>query len=173
MRIPRLVLALYPNARGFAYVIFEGPTSPVDWGISEVLHRDGRLKTCMKRLAALFDRYCPDVLVLRAAGAAGAASLTAIIDAAEAFARGRGIETHRLSRKEIQHAFAFLSCCSRYAIAVRIAQKLPMLGLLLPAPRKIWNGEDRRMGLFDAAALAVTFFAFNENTAAPVNENGN
>ena len=87
---PNTRVGLYPNARGFAYVIFEGPLSPVDWGISEILHREGRLKTCMKRLAALFDRYCPDVLVLRAAGTTGAASLTAIIDAAEAFARAEG-----------------------------------------------------------------------------------
>ena len=146
------------NVEGSAYVIFEGPLSPVDWGISEILHREGRLKTCMKRLAALFDRYCPDVLVLRAAGTTGAASLTAIIDAAEAFARGRGVETHRVSRDEIRQAFAYLGSFSRYAIAVKIAEKLPILALLLPAPRKIWNGEDGRMGLFDAAALALAFF---------------
>jgi hypothetical protein len=27
-----------------------------------------------------------------------------------------------------------------------------------PPIRKIWNGEDRRMGLFDAIALALAFY---------------
>ena len=38
MKIRRgaLVMGLFPNARGFAFVVFEGPLSPVDWGISEM-----------------------------------------------------------------------------------------------------------------------------------------
>jgi hypothetical protein len=30
-----LVLAIYPQTRGFAFVLFEGWLSPVDWGIHE------------------------------------------------------------------------------------------------------------------------------------------
>ena len=159
MSIPRdlLVLALYPNARGFAYVVFEGSQSPVEWGISEVLHREGRLKMSMRRLAALFARYGPDILVLRATGNMAKAS-SGIIEAAEALARVRGIQTHFLSRKEIRQTFSYLGSLSRYAIAVGIAQKIPIFAPLLPPSRKIWNGEDRRMGLFDAASLAMAFF---------------
>jgi hypothetical protein len=32
------------------------------------------------------------------------------------------------------------------------------LGRFLPPPRKLWKSEDARMGIFDAAALALTFF---------------
>jgi hypothetical protein len=30
---------------------------------------------------------------------------------------------------------------------------------MLPPKRKVWDAEDSRMGLFSAAALAITFFA--------------
>ena len=35
---------------------------------------------------------------------------------------------------------------------------IPAFEAFLPEPRKWWNSEDPRMGLFDAAALALTFF---------------
>jgi len=34
-----LVLSIYPNTRGFAFVLFEGPLSPFDWGVKEVRGR--------------------------------------------------------------------------------------------------------------------------------------
>jgi hypothetical protein len=30
------VMAIYPNTRGFAFVLFEGPLSPVDWQAVEI-----------------------------------------------------------------------------------------------------------------------------------------
>jgi|SRR5690348_15036174 hypothetical protein len=39
-----------------------------------------------------------------------------------------------------------------------IASHIPVFQPLLPPPRKIWNSEDARMSIFDAAALALTFF---------------
>ena len=44
------------------------------------------------------------------------------------------------------------------AIAETIAKRIPMFASYVPPIRKIWNGEDRRMGLFDAAALALAFY---------------
>src|SRR5450432_1110765 len=38
-----LVLALYPNTRGFAFVLFQGHLSPFDWGVDicEILKNNG------------------------------------------------------------------------------------------------------------------------------------
>ena len=51
-----LVLAIYPTNHGFAFVLFEGSLSPIDWGIAR---RDGHDKNsrCLKLIAALFLRY--------------------------------------------------------------------------------------------------------------------
>jgi hypothetical protein len=151
-----LVMAFYPNARGFAYVIFEGPFYPVDWGISDVLHKEVRVTACVRRLSALIDRYRPDCLVLRDGHGATSSAATAV-KVAEKLAGRKDVLTHRVSRQDIQRAFAHLGSPTRYAIAESIAKQIPMFAPFMPPPRKIWNGEDRRMALFDAVALAVTF----------------
>jgi hypothetical protein len=47
---------------------------------------------------------------------------------------------------------------SKYAIAEAIAKHLPAFERHLPPQRKPWMSEDSRMGIFNAAALALTFF---------------
>lgn len=152
-----LVMAFYPNALGFAYVIFEGsPYGPVDWSICEVLREDRRA-FCVRRISALIDRYRLDAVVLRCAGEGGAA-YAVLVEAVEALAASKGIGTVKVSRTDIRQAFAHLRRPTRYAIAQTISQRIPIFAPLLPPVRKIWNGENRRMGLFDAAALAMTYF---------------
>lgn len=149
-----LVMAFYPNARGFAFVIFEGPVSLVDWGISDVARKDRRSNTCLRQLSTLLDHYCPDVLVLREREKRNIQALTRAV---EALAAERGVQTCSLSRNDIRSAFVSLESPTRYAIAKAITNEIPMLRPFLPPTRKIWNGEDRRMGLFDAAALVLSF----------------
>jgi len=161
MKVKReaLVMAFYPNARGFAHVIFEGPLTPVDWGVSEVRRGRRRLDAYVRRLSVLIDRYHPDVLVLRGGSKErNLPAMQAAIDAIATLAEGTGVQSCTMSRKEVQRAFAHLGSRTRYAIAGWIAKHIPTLGPLMPPARKIWNGEDRRMGLFDAAALALAFF---------------
>ena len=43
-------------------------------------------------------------------------------------------------------------------IAEAIVREFPELEPRLPPVRKIWMSEDVRMSIFDAAALAITFF---------------
>jgi hypothetical protein len=162
-----LVLAFYPHAKGFAYVLFEGPHSLVDWGMSDLLRAD-RLQQYLLRLKVLLDRYSPDALVLRkirrgTRGDEGAEIIQAMTD----LAKKRGIQTACISRKQIQEAFAHLGSPTRYAIVEAVAEHIPMLCSFVPGRRKIWNGEDRKMGLFDAVALALTFLS-RELGAGPI-----
>src|ERR1700720_4769039 len=66
--IPRrrydLVLAIYPQTRGFAFVLFEGSLSPVDWGIHEArgLRKN---EWCLTKINSLLDLHMPDVVVLQ------------------------------------------------------------------------------------------------------------
>jgi hypothetical protein len=70
----------------------------------------------------------------------------------------RGIFMETVTRKHIRETFAYLGSPTRYAIVEAIAKHIPMFASYAPPIRKIWNGEDRRMGLFDAVALALVFF---------------
>jgi hypothetical protein len=74
-------------------------------------------------------------------------------------AKRLGIPAVPVSRKEVRQAFSSLGRPTRHAIVGEIVRRLPMFASFQPDRRKIWNGEDRRMGLFDAAALVITFFA--------------
>jgi hypothetical protein len=159
-----LVLAFYPHARGFSYVVLEETFSLVDWGMSD-LPAKGRAQVSLRRLAQLLDRYRPNVLLLRAAQVGMATQTSKLLKIIEDLAVSRGIDAATISRNQIRQAFAYLGSPNRYAIAQAIAGHMPMLAPYVPPVRKIWNGEDRRMGLFDAAALALTFFQGRETAA--------
>ena len=151
-----LLLAFYPHARGFAYVTFEGP-SPVDWGMSDS-PRGSRLPHARDRLETLLARYKPDAIIVREisepADSSEAARCLAMI---RDLAMLRAIPVVAISRKQIRSSFGRHGPPARNAIARAIATRIPALAHLLPPPRKIWNGEDRRMGLFDAIALVLAF----------------
>jgi hypothetical protein len=154
-----IILAFYPNARGFSYVVFEGAFSPVDWGMSDIPARE-KVRRCLRRLSLLLDRYRPDVLLIRdVPQRCTKGRIAKLLAAIEEEARGRGVFTVAVSRKQIRDAFAYLGSPSRYAIVEAIAKHIPMLASYAPPVRRIWNGEDRRMGLFDAVALAVVFLS--------------
>src|SRR3981081_1306019 len=98
-----LVLAIYPTNRGFAFVLFEGALSPIDWGIAR---RDGHEKNsrCLTLIAALFLRYEPDVLVLQDTSLAGTQRSPRIIDlniAISELAEEPGMPVHAYSRARV------------------------------------------------------------------------
>ena len=68
-----------------------------------------------------------------------------------------GIKVRSYSRGQIRKAFAPHRTKERIAAAV--AFQYPELLPHLPRPRKLWDAEALAMSVFDAASLAMTFFA--------------
>jgi len=58
----------------------------------------------------------------------------------------------------VRRQFSYLGSVTKHSIALAIAKRIPAFERFLPRPRKPWQSEDARMGIFDAAALALTFF---------------
>src|SRR3989441_10020208 len=56
-------------------------------------------------------------------------------------------------------AFAAENACNKYKIALAIVRRFPELALRLPPTRKPWMSEAAQMGVFDAVALALAFYA--------------
>lgn len=155
-----LVLAVYPSARGFAFVIFEGPLSPVDWSVREIRGRH-KNQRCLVGIAAVLERYRPDVLVLQDMSPTGtrrAYRLRELNAGIGELAEERGIPVFAYSRAQVREAFEPLGLTSKHFIAEMIAKHIPAFDRYLPPPRKPWKSEDARMALFDAAALAMMFF---------------
>lgn len=154
------VLAIYPSTRGFAFVVFEGPLSPVDWSVKEVRGRH-KNQRCLIGIAAVLERYQPDVLVLQDMSPTGtrrAHRLRELNASLGELAEERGIPVYVYSRAQVRDAFDPAGLLNKYEIAEAIARHIPSFDRYLPPVRKPWMSEDARMSLFDAAALALTFF---------------
>lgn len=151
------VLGFHPNARGFGWVVFEGPFRPIDWGL--VSARKDKNATCLKRLDRLLTRYAPEVLVLEAYDretTRRARRIARLGVKAQHLADGRGIDTAVYSRGEVRAAFAETGATTRREIAEAVASHLDAFRHRLPPPRRPWESEDAREALFNAAALVLT-----------------
>ncbi|MDA9464499.1 hypothetical protein [Bradyrhizobium sp. CCBAU 53415] len=154
-----LVLSIYVNTRGFAFIVFEG-YAPFDWGIREA-RGAGKRETCLSRITQLFDRHSPDVLVIQDTSTQGterAPWISTLNASITALAKECGVPRFAYSRDQVRDAFARYECANKNSLAQLIAKQIPAFEQYVPPPRKPWMSEDRRMGLFDAAALALVFF---------------
>ena len=155
-----LVLAIFPSTRGFGYAVLEGPTSLLDWGVKGA--RGGRKNTqSLQRARDLLRFYRPDVLVLEdyeGRSSRRATRIQKLIDAMNALAAKDGVATVSFSRAEVRACFSSAGVATKRHIAQAIVREFPELEPRLPPVRKIWMSEDVRMNIFDAAALAMTFF---------------
>lgn len=155
-----MVLSIYPRRRGFAFVLFEGAYSPIDWRITDVRNRDWHAH-CLRRINKLCARYELDALVLQDTSPGGTRRLRSIAEfnfAIAEIAERCGIPVFAYSRKQVRKAFEHLGTTSKHAIAEAITKNIPAFERYLPPARKLWMRQDERMDLFDAAALALTFF---------------
>jgi hypothetical protein len=154
---PELVLSIFPSASGFGYAVFEGPQSLVDWGVKSV-HSSQKNLESLQKARDLLNFYDPDTVVLEdyeGHGSRRAKRIRTLINSMAAYAQREGISTTSFSRSELRACFGL---GSKRQIAEAIAREFPELEPRLPPVRKIWMSEDRRMSMFDAVSLAVTFF---------------
>lgn len=153
-----LVIDLMGNLIGYA--VFEGPERLVDWGI-----KDGRKSNpglLVNKFDELLKLYQPDTLVLEdhvlAKSRRSARALT-LFAQIRAHAISRGVSVSPIAWTDVRSHFIRYGGYTKYEIARLVAASLPVLAPRLPPPRKPWKSEDSRMGIFDAAALGLTYFA--------------
>lgn len=155
-----LVLAIQPFRRGLAFVLFEGPLSPVDWGVKEIRgkRKNARSFDAAKRLIAGLR---PDVLVFEeCAGPYGRrpARVRRLQKLIASYAVAQSIDVHSFTRQGIRECFKAVGATTRYEIAQAIAGQVAALGHRMPPLRKLWMSEDVRMNLFDAASIVWTYY---------------
>jgi Holliday junction resolvasome RuvABC endonuclease subunit len=154
-----LILAIHPKSRGFGWVLFEGSLVPVDWGITRA--KVNKSAQCMERFKQLLDQYEPSALVLEKFDGEDSRRGDRIRELAQTmrgFANNRDMDTLVYSRDEVSVAITGSAGASRHAIARVVAERLPTLRHRLPESRKVWQSEDNRQCLFDAAALGITHY---------------
>jgi len=154
-----LVLSVFVTSGGLAFTLFEGPLSPVDWGAKEMrgAQRNAR---CTQAVADMIKRYYPDILVIEDYGESHwrrAARIARLYKSIEGMALVNGITVCRYARDQVRGAFERFGATTKQERAVLIAHHIPAFSSKVPPQRKIWMSEHPRMGLFEAAALNLTY----------------
>ena len=155
------VLALSPSPRGFAFVLFEGPITPFDWGIKDLRGKDKNERT-LAAINKLIREYHPSAIIVEATDAKESRRgprIRKLVPKIEAFTKAEALPVFRYSRRQVREVFAKEGAQTRPEIAKAIAARIPALASRLPPLRKLWMSEDARQSLFDAAALGCVFFA--------------
>jgi len=153
------VLAVDPTSRGFGFVILEGPEILIDWGVKQIRTRKHR--RCLERIEELIERYEPDVIVLEDCAAKRSRRcqrVCTLIQGIRALAACNKVPTRCFSRLRVRQVFSEQDASTKHEIATAIARQLPELKPHLPPVRKPWMSEDERMAIFDAVALALTYY---------------
>lgn len=161
-RSQALVLAIHPTPKGFGWVLFEGALAPVDWGIASA--KSKRRSRSLARFERLMSRYEPSVVIFEEFEKRVPRRGDRIQHLCRAMihlASCRGAETTVYNRATIRTCFASVGATTREQIAQAIALHIPEFRPRLPRKRKPWESEPDGQCLFDAAALALTYFAIN------------
>jgi hypothetical protein len=159
-----LVLGVHPTARGFRWVLFESPLSPVDWGAASA--KIGRNSRLLARFGRILARYQPDTVILEQFEDRGSRRPERVRLLCRAFthlASTKGMETVVYSRFAINACFASVGATTRHEIAQAISSHIDVFNHLLPRKRSPGASADSRQAHFDAAALAITYFAIGEH----------
>ena len=164
-----LVLAIHPTSRGFGWVLFENAVTPVDWGLATV--KTKRSARCLARFERLLNRYEPKVAVFEEFDehpARRANRIQQLCRQMITLASDRGLRTPIYSRETIRETFESSGAKTRRDIALSVAEQIEVFRRRLPRERKYQGeSEDVRQSLFDAVALALTYFAVSDPAKAP------
>jgi len=155
------VLAIDPVTSGFGFAVMEGERNLIDWGVKEAVGHN-KNQACLRLVCSLFDRYQPEMLVVEHTSLGKTRRCERVRDLIRnilSLAVERRIRTRAFSRPQIRDAFQTRDARTKHEIATVIAKLLPELGPRLPRLRQPWMSEDSRMAIFDAVALALTYYA--------------
>jgi hypothetical protein len=153
------VLALDVRSQSFGFAVFEGSSRLLDWGVRSFRSGVNAVKhPASQKLFVLLDEFNPSAIVTREARPERKNTRASLFATMQRVATSRKIPVRFVSRETMQRAFRVASR-TRYRIACSAAERLPELASRLPPKRKIWQSEDYRMSIFDAAALGIAYFA--------------
>lgn len=156
----KVTLALAPTSRGFGFVAFEHPEIIMDWGVKEV--RKNKERDSLLKARVLMHMLQPSVLVIEnvhRVDSRRSERVKTLIEKLADVATEKGIKVMRYSRKQVLTEFGKTGAHNKDKIAAAVAQLVPELAHRLPPPRRIWESEHYNMGIFEAAALALTHYA--------------
>ena len=156
------VLAIDPTHNGFGFVVFEGSTSPIDWGVKKAKGKDKNM-ACLRQIDDLIVYYSPNVIVVEDYSSKDSRrrkrAQDLIKDILELASIWK-IQSFKVTQSMVNEVFSKFGATTKYERAKTISQWITELFLEVPNFRKPWMSEHYRMSIFDAVAFALTFYYF-------------
>lgn len=154
---PKRVLAIDPTSRGFGFVVLESPATLVDWGVKATQPKEEA--KALAKVLNVIRHYRPEIIVLEDhRGSRRCARIRRLLDRICRLVKTKGLKSRRIPISLVKKIFRTFRAKTKYEIAHAVAQQLPELASRLPRYRKAWMSEEYAMPIFDAAALALTYF---------------
>jgi Holliday junction resolvasome RuvABC endonuclease subunit len=164
------VLAIRPYTKGFGFALLEGPEQIIDFGLKIVRRKQDKNAENLRKIVVILDWYKPDILVVedyKAKDCRRWLRVSALLHDIVMLASERKVKARKVTRRLVRRAFAPYGAVTKHQIAVEIAKLFHELESYVPRFRKPWMTEDERMSIFDAVALALTFFHFKHKQKSP------
>lgn len=155
------IFALDVRPRICGYAAFDGGRL-LDWGCL----RTNPQTAFIRALGRVGRVVHPDILLLRRLSGTSPRSrptTRAVSRTASSFARSQGWTVEYISEAALQRFFRQSGYKTNEQIALALANTFPELKPKLPSHRRLWDPQDWRMPIFDAAGLVVAFMAERSN----------
>jgi Holliday junction resolvasome RuvABC endonuclease subunit len=152
------ILAVSPSIWGFGFVVLEGNDTLVDWDAKGF--RKDKDRECVREVEKLILQYEPSVVVFfnYETNLKRSPRIRKLNNQLIALVTKREVEVVLFSQEQVKQALCYGAEMTKHDIAKTVAERFPdELAFRLPPKRKAWMNQDRRMDIFDAAALAVAF----------------
>ena len=165
------VLALEVRPSKLGFVVFDGPTRILDWGVRNFTPGGNLAESTTKRIGPILDQYTPSDVILRRRRDSKARlhpGFPIVLRASSAEANRRSIRVRWLSTRSVKEFFRPHGYVTKQEIASAIAERFAELVWKLPPKRKPWQSEGHNMVIFDAASLGVAFFAKQDDSLREV-----
>ncbi|WP_313111604.1 hypothetical protein [Aequorivita sediminis] len=153
------VLAVYPKAKGYAYVLMEGPTQVLEQKMVSISPVDNT--KILKEITDLLKTHTPQALILEDTngkfsrkGGRGKQLIRSLCLSAKYL----GISVYSYAREDIRFVFEIWRAKTKYEIAEVIAKNIKGFEMLLYPKPKYPGSQKYLTALFDAVSLGITHY---------------
>lgn len=153
------ILSVYPNSKGYAYVLMEGPTMVLEKRMISISPVDNT--RILKDITDLLKTHTPNALIIEDTsckfsrkGARG----KQLIRSLSASAKHQGVPVHYYAREDVRLVFEIWRAKTKYEIAEVIAKNIEGFEMLLYPKPKYPDSQKYLTALFDAVSLGITHY---------------
>ena len=154
------LLALELRSAKFGFVVFEGPTKLLDWGVRRIGTRGNVRASVSVKIRPLVAVHAPSLVIYRSRRRLSAHAkrrFAALTQAIRSEAKSSSIKVRTVSPERVRHFYAAHGQSTKHEIAAWIANQFEELSWKLPQKRKAYQSEAHNTVMFDAAATGAAF----------------